>query len=452
MVYLERSGRCGVLTNRMVVSINIMKKKFPLALVLIGAVLLISAVVTGFVSGKPEEPKSLNLGLSTSDWITIVIGFAGIGASIKGWIDLFKKDKPSIKTGYTANKSQSSLEMRLPDKKYLRLVGRESEIKECLDSLRNPNEKRFVGLIGMGGVGKSALAREIIERIRDENFFSSFVWLTAKQQALDLDEEISSELQVSYETLLNRLISWLGLTSKLREEKKLANREAEVKKALAQTPVLVMLDNLETSLDQEEIVQRFVNLLKTTSCRVILTSREEWKQTKHSIKQIALKGLKENDAISLMREVAQGTKNRRGLTASESSLRKIARAVGYMPLALKITVGLLDNFDLQILLSDLEKLSSEQVKSMYDYLFANTWRALGDSQRRVLIAISTFDEDEGVSAKHLQRTKVVPENEFANTVERLTQVSMIEVVGSVEKTRYTLHPLTLNFIRLQIAQ
>jgi hypothetical protein len=29
---------------------------------------------------------------------------------------------------------------------------------------------------------------------------------------------------------------------------------------------------------------------------------------------------------------------------------------------------------------------------------------------------------------------------------------MIEVVGSIESTRYTLHPLTLNFIRVQIAQ
>jgi hypothetical protein len=282
--------------------------------------------------------------------------------------------------------------------------------------------------------------------------FSSFLWLTAKQHALDLDEEISSEQQVSYETLLNRLISWLGLASKLREEKILANREAAAKKALVGMVVLVILDNLETSQNQDEIVQKFADLFKTTSCRVILTSREEWKQTKHSIKQIVLKGLQENDAISLIREVAQDTKSKRGANASETSLRKIVSAVGYMPLALKISVGLLDSIGLDVLLIDLEKLSSETIKSMYEYLFANTWRTLDNNQKKVLIAISTFDEDEGVSAKHLQRTMLVPENEFADVVEYLAQVSMIEVVGSIESTRYTLHPLTLNFIRVQIAQ
>lgn len=431
-----------------------MKKTIPLFLIIIGVALLTAAIVFWIDSRTTSEPQSF--GRTLMDWLTLI---TGLGVSIKGWVDLFKRDesikneaqKPGSQIG-SSKLPQATPEIRLPDKRYSRLVGREAEIKECLDALRNPNEKRFVGLIGMGGVGKSALAREVVERIRHEDLFSSFLWLTAKQQALDLDEEISSEQQVSYNTLLIRLISWLGLTSKLREEKILANREAAVQKALIDMSVLVILDNLETAENQEEIVQKFSNLFKTTSCRVILTSREEWKQTKHSIKRVALKGLQENDAIYLMREIAQDTKSKRGAEASETSLRKIARAVGYMPLALKISVGLLDNIDLAVLLKELEKLGSETIKNMYEYLFANTWRTLSNNQKKILIAISTFDEDEGVSAKHLRRTMVVPETEFADVVERLTQVSMIEVVGRIESTRYTLHPLTLNFIRLQIAQ
>lgn len=360
-----------------------------------------------------------------------------------------KKDAALVSASVSV---QSTLENRLPDKRYSRLIGRETEIKECLNILRNPNEKQLIGLIGMGGAGKSALAREVIERARNEKMFSSFLWLTAKQQTLDALDETSSEAQVSYETLLNRLIAWLGLTSQLREEKNFTDRETVVRKSLKHLSILVVLDNLETALDQEQIAQKFSSLFKNTSCRIILTSREEWRYARSGIKQISLGGLHESDALVLMREVAEDNVSRRGLTASEDSLRKIARAVGYMPLALKISIGLLDNLDLQVLLDDLGKLHSEQIKNMYDYLFANTWRSLTNSQKRVLIAISTFDEDEGVSARHLQRTKAVPKNEFTDVIERLAQISVIEVVGNVESTRYTLHPLTLNFIRLQVVK
>jgi hypothetical protein len=88
---------------------------------------------------------------------------------------------------------------------------------------------------------------------------------------------------------------------------------------------------------------------------------------------------------------------------------------------------------------------------LYEYLFANTWRALNQNQKKMLVAISTFDEDEGVSSRHLHRAKVVSQDEFANVIERLIQVSLVEVTGGVESTRYTLHPLTLNFIRSQIS-
>jgi GAF domain-containing protein len=67
-----------------------MKKVFPLTLVLIGTALLITAVVFWIDSNTSAEPQSF--GQSLRDWITLI---AGLGASIKGWMDLFKKDKPS---------------------------------------------------------------------------------------------------------------------------------------------------------------------------------------------------------------------------------------------------------------------------------------------------------------------------------------------------------------------
>jgi hypothetical protein len=46
---------------------------------------------------------------------------------------------------------------------------------------------------------------------------------------------------------------------------------------------------------------------------------------------------------------------------------------------------------------------------------------------------------------------VVAGDDFANVIGRLVQMSLVEIAGGVEATRYTLHPLTLNFIRSQIS-
>ena len=70
-----------------------MKKVLPLIFVLIGAALLITAVVFWIDSSTSTQPDSF--GKSLRDWITLILG---IGASLKGWMDLFKKEKPTPPT------------------------------------------------------------------------------------------------------------------------------------------------------------------------------------------------------------------------------------------------------------------------------------------------------------------------------------------------------------------
>ena len=64
-----------------------MKKALPLTLVLLGAALLITAVVFWIDSKNSAQPQ--NFGQSLRDWIILV---AGLGVSIKGWMDLVKKE------------------------------------------------------------------------------------------------------------------------------------------------------------------------------------------------------------------------------------------------------------------------------------------------------------------------------------------------------------------------
>jgi transcriptional regulator with XRE-family HTH domain len=358
---------------------------------------------------------------------------------------------PTEKTEQKNPKGETDLpSTNLPSKLYTKLIGRDSEVENILASLRNPHGKKLLGIHGMGGIGKSALAREVSEKIQEEHTFPGLWWTTAKQQSLEALDELSLDQAVSYDILVNRLSSWLGLNVVLWEQKPSVELEKAITKSLLEFPCLIVLDNLETAIDQNLIAQKMGLLLEKTSSRAILTSREAWNISTTFMEPIPLKGLDESNAVRLMLTRAKDLKAANVLSATESQLREVASAVGTMPLALKLIVGLLQNFDIPTVLDDLEKLGSKRINRLYDYLFAHSWMTLEDEEKDLLIAISMYDEEEGIRASLLHESKVVPKNHFIDVMERLIIKSLVEVSNRVSDRYYILHPLTINFIRAQV--
>lgn len=348
--------------------------------------------------------------------------------------------------------NSSSRQSRLPGKLYNRFIGRIDELETVSNILANPREKRLIGIYGMGGVGKSALAREISERLLDEQVFCAVWWTTAKRMSLDVMDELSPDEIVSYDTILSRLSSWLGLASELRSIKDIDKRTKRIQTELTTTPILLVLDNLETATDQNEIALHVANLMSGTRSKALMTSREVWDISLPTLEGIPLQGLSETDALELLRFVARESKDDRVINATDDQLRMTAKAVGYMPLALKLAVGLMHYSDLSNILIDLEKIQGEKVTKLYDYLFSNSWRRMSKEQKELLVALSQFDDEEGISATLLRTANVIPDETFGNVIGELANRSLLEISGNLDDTRYTLHPLTINFIRSQTTQ
>lgn len=353
------------------------------------------------------------------------------------------------KAALPSSATKMDLATSLPSKRYSRLIGREDETHSILASLRNPQAKSLIAVVGMGGIGKSAVTREIVDQAIQSNTFSASLWITAKLQSLDKLDELSTEEFVSYETVLKKVTSWIGAGSDFQKKNDLAKFEAEVHNAFLATPVLIVLDNLETSVDQSEIAEKFARLLHGTLSRALLTSREDFGKLGNLVETHLLKGLDVASSVQLLQEVARKQGVERILNANQTALKKIARAVGGMPLALQLSAGLLNSIDISVLLGDLEAIQSQEMRGLYEYLFAHAWRSLTDEQKDMLVAISSFDENEGVRSRNLQAAQVVKEDQFVDVIQALTAASLIEVSGSVNSTRYNLHPLTMNFIRSQ---
>ncbi|NOH03009.1 MAG: hypothetical protein HND47_14155 [Chloroflexi bacterium] len=80
-----------------------MKKIVPLLFVIVGSALLITAIIFWIDSKTSTEPTSF--GQSLRDWLTLI---AGLGVSIKGWLDLAKKESSTKSTKTTIITSDNS--------------------------------------------------------------------------------------------------------------------------------------------------------------------------------------------------------------------------------------------------------------------------------------------------------------------------------------------------------
>lgn len=124
----------------------IMKKVVPLLFVLVGSALLITAIVFWIESKTSIEPTSF--GESLRDWLTFIVG---LGVSIKGWLDLAKKDpstQPTKTTIIASNNSQTTnIEnlRKIETETYIenQVVQGSSEVEEDSNIELSPEEEKL---------------------------------------------------------------------------------------------------------------------------------------------------------------------------------------------------------------------------------------------------------------------------------------------------------------------
>ena len=171
-----------------------MKKLVPLLFAIVGFALVIAALVVWF-----EPPKDGGV-FSTAG--AIISFLVGAGASIKGWMDVFKKDdgekntqtqtqSQTVNVNITTPSTQSPitdhqlLKNTLPPEGFF--IGREKE-REIIQSALSPESRTWGALIdGPGGIGKTALAIKAAHE--SKGLFERKIFITAKVRELTPEGE-----------------------------------------------------------------------------------------------------------------------------------------------------------------------------------------------------------------------------------------------------------------------
>ncbi|MDF5729496.1 MAG: CHAT domain-containing protein [Rhizonema sp. PD38] len=208
--------------------------------------------------------------------------------------------------------------------------GRDDEIN-TLKQWMVTDKCRLITIIGMGGIGKTALSVKLAEDV--ENQFDYLIWRSLRNAP-------------PVEDLLSELISFLSEENHLVLANSLDKQIAQLIECLRTSRCLVVLDNLESILNSEEQVGNYsegyegygqilrdVGDTRHQSC-FLVTSREKPRGlvTREGdnlpVRALSLKGLSSQEGELILAQ--------KGLSPSKNQINSLVDCYAGNPLALKI--------------------------------------------------------------------------------------------------------------------
>ncbi len=324
----------------------------------------------------------------------------------------------------------------LPAPTYSQFVNRPQVFAEVADGLGK--RTAAVLIVGMGGNGKTSLAREVAACcLRDGGevpHFDAVVWVS------DKDRPGTTNLSIVLDETA-RTLDYPGFTQFDHDEKR-----REVEQLLKRQRVLLVLDNIETVTDGA-LLTWLLNLPEPS--KALITSREKHRALWSSW-LVELRGMSDAEAQTLIAQRLQALQLSKIAGGDLAHFEPLITVTGGNPKAIEMTLGLVkhERRPLQQVVDDLYAARG----NLFDDLFARAWALLDEAARRVLLVATFFPAS--ASGEALSATADVQGFAFDRAVERLADLALLDVqqVDLHSPPRYVLHPLVRAFAGARLAE
>lgn len=335
----------------------------------------------------------------------------------------------------------SGQSLPLPD--FTSLVGAEPYL-ERLSSLFNDEEaSHMVCLEGMGGIGKTALARAFVALPETMSHWKNILWISARQYYFAADGQMKAltESAATLDDVTARLVELLGMGHV--SSKPVTERLESIQAALNMDAYLIVIDNLETMEEYQELIPALAHCAEKS--RFLITSRLTLRQFPY-VQSIPLFELNLKAACELARKESK----RRGyeVELSEEACKELYDLVGGIPLAIKLIASQLHLRTLDSILTGFRQ-AKGSMDDLYRYLYWQTWQLLSDPARHLLLTFLPADP-EGEDVDFLKMMSEQAEENFHSALSELDQFSLLESTGDTHMLRYRLHRLTVTFLQTDI--
>ena len=263
-----------------------------------------------------------------------------------------------------------------PDFDETGFLGRTEEIARLTALIRGPYP--VITIVGVGGVGKTALAVKVAYDLLDSDpdLFDAVVWSSSKTAQLTTAEVIK---------VRDGITDSLGLMKAVASE--LAGDISvepipEILEYLKEFRVLVILDNLETVLDER--VRGFLGQLPAGS-KVLITSRVGVGAFEHPVN---LAPLKQDEALQLLRALAKARDVTSLVKTTNKQLEIYCSRLKHNPGFIKWFVS-----SVQTGLRPEEALGNPD--TFLDFCMSNVYRYLSEPAKHVLDCMMTVPNKQG---------------------------------------------------------
>ncbi|MGW9127755.1 RNA-binding domain-containing protein [Paenibacillus chitinolyticus] len=328
---------------------------------------------------------------------------------------------------------------RLPPKPES-LVGRDEYIDKVLQSLDSRNRWWITSIEGLGGVGKTALASEIVWELYKSNRYESIVSVTAKNRELTQSKimPLKPEL-VGIDSVVDAILETNGFSEELKLP--LIDRIETVKQILEMTETLIFLDNLET-VDDSRVFDFLKNL--PTPTRALVTSR---RQPETGEDRIKLEGLNSVNSRSLVDKLLE--EYQLPFHVEETDRQRVTKISGGLPLAIIWLVGQIRLQSSTVFLNHINGEIPEIPEQILEFSFRNMFTLLSEDQRLIL-KLSALAPEESLNSEQYMHLTDWGRERINQAINGLVQSSFFIRNDSETGSTYTVLPITASFAHQEL--
>lgn len=328
------------------------------------------------------------------------------------------------------------------DKPYFRLlsphtqkfIGREEKKKEAFELL----DSRYfiISLDGPGGVGKSALAIEVIKTLYNSLEYDFIISLSAKNKVWVGHSKTKQSDFSGFAEFLREIATVLCID---KINKTTDDLEKEILDYIKGSKGVILIDNIEEVTDQN--IFHFIKQIPHP-VKVIVTSRvskdlgavriDVPKMTKFEAKQLFKYELRFH--------------NYYGYKDEEIELENIINACGYLPLAIKWAASFINNSckNLRDIYAKIKQMDATK-KEFLDYIFSTMYDELSPTAKEVALLSIYLNLEDWTEVS----CSIILEKEEREIVEAISELEDkdILIVNGDSTSQMNMLPITVQFLK-----
>lgn len=362
---------------------------------------------------------------------------------VEGYPPIIEQDE-DLAVVRTTFKRRIPIMHNLPPSSPTSFVGRHREIQIIEEYINSTSSQNIILISGVGGIGKTTLALQVANKVLAENDskpimgrFDLVAWVTAKDDFLT-SAGISSVGNGKHD--INELLRTIGFIINFGNRESLDDDKynSSLLAKLNDLRSLIVIDNFESFRDQEEFINQLISF--PPSVKFVITSRLLISEA--NVRNLELRSLTLQETHQMLKAefTAQNIDNE-----MEIDSERIWQVTNGMPLIIKYLVGSMSSRGLTLDHALKQFETGGQSNDLFRYVFEQSWNALSEAQKAILIAIAKSSSVANIiTFEEIERLLDITIN--LQDFTELRKLSLLEI----KDNQIMIHPLTKNFVLMKV--